>query len=304
MQREREILIPEGIRTLLPDGIRVIPEIEEVVPGITEEEQPVQPSTTGQKALILLQENTGGGVQYLPDWTPEWLNAAVTAVIDQLAETFEDLKTQLQAAGRFDVVHMLSDQACTRARLLDCLVEEANKGRLVDLVVLGHGSADRLELNGESLTDGQIRSLRTDAQARGVQDLTLRTVYMCNCYGSTLNDAWCAIGADASVGSRQNDWMPEPMTTYFIHDYLGGKPVAQAARDAYNATIPWFFAIYPPTPHITYSTVQVPYPCPTWADPFRFCHQDIQVPTGVDFTPNPKVLETELLVEGDGSVTF
>jgi hypothetical protein len=225
-------------------------------------------------------------------------------VIDKLAETFEDLKTQLQAGGRYDVVHMLTDAACTRAKLLDCLVDEANKGRIVDLIVLGHGSAETLQLHGEDLTDQEIRGLRTDAQARGVQTLTLRTVYMCNCFGSTVNDAWVAIGAKASVGSRQSDRMPVPMTTYFVHEYVGGKAVGQAATDAYTATIPWYIVIYPPVPHITYSIVDIPYPCPTWNDPFRFCHQEIQIPTGVNFTPNPKVLETELLVEGDASVRF
>jgi hypothetical protein len=303
MDRRDEILIPSGIREYLPDGIRVIREIVEEPTGEGRGGTP-PPSTAGQKALILLQENTGGGVQYLPDWTPDWLNDAVTAVIDRLAETFEDLKTQLQAGGRYDVVHMLSDAACTRAKLLDCLVEEANKGRIVDLIVLGHGSAEVLKLHGEDLTDAQIRTLKSDAQARGVQALTLRTVYMCNCFGSTLSDAWVAIGAKASVGSRQNDWMPEPMTTYFVHDYVGGKAVGQAATDAYTATIPWYFAIYPPTAHITYSVVDVPYPCPTWSDPFRFCHQEVQIPTGVNFTPNPKILESELLVEGDTSVRF
>jgi hypothetical protein len=295
------ISIPAGILEMLPDGVRLRPEEIDVGPI---EPGDVPPPTTGQKALIVLQENTGGGVQYLPDWTPDWLNAAVTAIIDRLAETFEDVKTQLQAAGRYHVVHLLTDEACTRARLLDCLIEEAGKGRTVDLVVLGHGSAERLELHGESLTGSQIRSLLSDAKARGTDAFTLRTVYMCNCYGSTLGDDWCAIGAKVAVGSKQNDWMPEPMTTFFIHDYVDGKRVSQAAHDAYTATIPWYLVIYPPTPHITYSTVSVPYPCPTWTDPFRICWEQIDVPTGVDFTPHPKVLETELVATGDGNTTF
>jgi hypothetical protein len=174
----------------------------------------------------------------------------------------------------------------------------------VDLIVLGHGSAETLQLHGEDLTDQEIRGLRTDAQARGVQTLTLRTVYMCNCFGSTVNDAWVAIGAKAvgRVSSERSDAR--------THDDVlrprvrRGEGRRSGGDRRVHATIPWYIVIYPPVPHITYSIVDIPYPCPTWNDPFRFCHQEIQIPTGVNFTPNPKVLETELLVEGEASVRF
>jgi hypothetical protein len=297
------------IRSLLPDGWRELKVLDTLTPGtrpLTEDIlSRLFPSTTGQKALIVLQENTGGGgIQYLPSWSPQWLNQAITGVIDKLAETFEDLKTQLQAAGRYDVVHLLTDAACTRADLLQTLIDEARKKRIVDLLVLGHGSSERLVLNQGELTPTTIASLLTDAQAQGLGSLSLRTVYMCNCYGSTLGNDWVGIGAKVAVGSKQNDWMPEPMITYFLHDYLAGKTVAKAAEDAYRATIPWYLPIYPPTVKITYSTYSVPYPCPTWSEPWRMCSQNIDVPSGVTFTPHSNVLESELLVIGDGSVTF
>ena len=65
-------------------------------------------------------------------------------------------------------------------------------------------------------------SLKADAAAKGVPNLNLRMVYMCNCYGSTVNDDWLAAGAKASVGSHMNDMMPE--TPYSAGQATSAKP--------------------------------------------------------------------------------
>jgi len=258
------------------------------------------------KALIVLQENSGR--VELPDGVPAPLRDAIFAVIDGLAETFEDIKTTLQSANRYDVVYLLTDNLCSRSQLLDALVTETRRNRTIDLIVLGHGSNEKLvmkkkpDLSGGA--SGNIRSLLTNAQSHGVNKLNLRMVYMCNCYGSTLNDDWVAIGAKASVGSKINDYMPEPMTTFFIHNWLGGQKVGDAARNAYQATIPFYAAIYPPTTRVRYKKIKVPYPCPTWNDPHKMCEKEVEVQDGVDLITNSKIVETELVVGGNGNTVF
>lgn len=256
------------------------------------------------KSLIVLQENSGR--VELPPGISDELKDIIYAVIDRIAEPFEDIKTTLQGAGRYDTIHLLTDNLCSRTELLSALITETQNDRTIDLIVLGHGSNEKLymkqrpHLTGRPF--GNIRGLLTDAQRSGVNQLNLRMVYMCNCYGSTLNDDWIAIGAKASVGSKMNDYMPEPMITFFIHNWLSGQKVKDAANNAYQASIPFYTAVYPPTTTITYKKVTVKYPCPTWTDPFKICKKKVQVPDGVKFVTNSKIVETELIVGDRKSV--
>lgn len=258
------------------------------------------------KALIVLQENSGRVP--LPPGVPTALADATFALIDGLAETFEDIKTTLQANNRYDVVNLLTDNLCSRAKLLDALLTETQRGRTIDLIILGHGSSERLIMKRQpNLTGGStgnVRTLLTDAQNRGVASFNLRMVYMCNCYGSTLNDDWLAIGAKVAVGSKLNDYMPEPMTTFFVHNWLGGQSAKDAAKNAYQATIPFYVALYPPTTRVVHKTIKVRYPCPTLLDPSRMCEKEVQVPDRVDLVANSKIVETELIVSGNGNVKF
>ncbi|MFB2935749.1 hypothetical protein ACE1B6_10900 [Aerosakkonemataceae cyanobacterium BLCC-F154] len=259
---------------------------------------------TTNKAIIVLQENSGKTV--FDDSLPTDLRSPINAMIDGLAETFEDVKMTLQGSGRYDVVHLLTDNACTRAKLLDCLVDETKKNRTIDLIILGHGVPEKLLLKTPPHLEGDIGSrsikeLLTDAQGRGVTKLNLRMVYMCNCYGASVNDDWLEIGAKVSIGSRERDMMPEPMTTFFVHNWLAGETAKDAARNAYEASISFYLPLYPPTPKTKYKTVEVSYPCPTRKDPFKKCKKSVQVPDGVEFVPHTYVRETELIVDGDGN---
>jgi hypothetical protein len=258
------------------------------------------------KTLIVLQENTGQ-IPLDPSMPPV-LKQQVTVLVDRLAETFEDVKTKLQAAGRYDAVHLLTDHSCSRKNLLDALVAETRKGRTIDVIVLGHGATEKLILKAEPHLSGgpggNIRSLLTDAQAQGVHALNLRMVYMCNCFGSSLNDDWLAAGAKVSVGSKLLNAMPEPMTTFFIHNWLAGQKAKDAAQAAYQATIPFYLLVYPPTTKIKYKTIETPYPCPTLTDPFKMCRGTVQIPDGVELIPHPYVQQTELIVSGNQDATF
>lgn len=201
------------------------------------------------KTLIVLQENTGHVP--LPNGIPDWLRDRIFQVIDGLAETFEDVKTHLQASDHYDKLHLLTDEQCTRKNLLQVLISETKANRIVDLFILGHGNDKSLQLYNEYLTggsEGSIRSLLSDAQNQDptINKFNLRMVYMCNCYGSTVNDDWLSIGAMASVGSRRSNYMPEPMTTFFMRFWLDGKTVEESAESAYTKTIKYYLPLYPP----------------------------------------------------------
>lgn len=208
------------------------------------------------KTMILLQENTGHLV-FLPPSIPAPLRTSIEGVVDLLAETFETLKANLQVPGRYDTLIDLTDTNCTRQNLLNALIAETRRGRTIDLVILGHGSNNWLGLHGESLTNTTIQSLLTDAIAQGCFSLNIRTVFMCNCYGSTVNDDWIAIGAKTSVGTYHNNYMPEPMTTFFLNDWMGGFRVTDAAQRAYNATKPFYAAFALFSPQIYSESVQI-----------------------------------------------
>ncbi len=198
---------------------------------------PPPPTLPSRRVLVVVQENTGK-LTFMPKSVPQRITSAIETAIDRLAETFEDVKVRLQAGGKYDRVVLLTDDACKRANLLDTLVTETQSGNTIDIVVLGHGTREWLGLKGEALTGGQsgnIRTLMQEAAGRGCPSLNIRLVYMCNCYGSTVNDDWLAIGAKASVGSRRINYLPEPMTTVFLQLWVEGKSAGDAAVHSYNA---------------------------------------------------------------------
>jgi hypothetical protein len=210
-------------------------------------------SNAANRALVLLQENSNGS-SYLDGI----LTGAAKFAADSLVDSCDALKFESLAAGRYQKFINLSDANCTRAKLLDTLITQSKAGRTIDLVVLGHGSDNSLLLhNSERLTGdttrtrisptgqlstvpvpGTLRTLLANAKTREGSGFTfkLRTVYMCNCFGSTLNDDWRAIGARVSVGSLRNNYMPEPMITSFWDGFVkNDSRVTQAASDAFAA---------------------------------------------------------------------
>jgi hypothetical protein len=204
------------------------------------------------RTLVLLQEN--GGSTFLTSWMPTSIRTAADAVIDQFLEGGEAAKFAALASAKYQKFVNLSDGACTRANLLATLVNESVLGNVVDLAVLGHGTDEFLQLNsaphltgatktstGAIVNPGTIRSLLTEARAaRGNGfNFSLRVVHMCNCRGSTVNDDWLAIGAKVSIGSQRDNYMPEPMLSWFWDDFAKNDLRASAAASAsYNASTP------------------------------------------------------------------
>ncbi len=214
--------------------------------------------------LIVLQENTGK-LSFTPE-IPEPFRSTLNNVVDGLAENFENIKTKLQLADRYEKVILLTDAACTRANLLNNLIAQTKLGKTVDLLVLGHGGNTQdgstyflvlknellpetdvtLKFGGVSKSYKGIRSLITEARSREGSgfNFNLRLVYMCNCKGGNTNDSWLSIGAKTVVGALNNNYMPEPQITYFFNDFvINGKTAAQAANDSWSASRPFYSVI-------------------------------------------------------------
>jgi hypothetical protein len=272
-----------------------------------------------KKVLVVLQENSGKVA--LPDGMPNKLKKMVYKVVDQLAESFEDLKNHLQGSGKYKKVFLLTDDKCTRTELMKVLAVQTVKGNIIDLLVIGHGSTDSISLHGgKHLTggeDGNLRKMLDDVHtkpkwktimgsnaARRFPTFNLRMVYSITCKGSTLNDDWLAIGAKVAIGPKNNDYMPEPMLTFFMHYWLDGKRAKKAAMDAYRNTIPFYWAIYPPKVVTKYRNVTVKYPCPTWNDPLKTCKKRVKVFDHVETRTNKKITDSRPIVSGKGNIRF
>jgi hypothetical protein len=306
---------PTRLRALLP---KTPQELRARMPKLTRKVYPppkqALPPSVGKKVLIVLQENTGR-LTYLPDSIPAHIKVMIETVIDTLAETFEDLKAGLQANGKYNKVVLLTDTNCTRSKLLENLVYYTKQGMTIDLLIMGHGGDNYLELhNHYHLTGQRIRDLLNDARNQGCQGINLRLVYMCNCWGSTTNDDWRAIGAKASVGPVGLNVMPEPQITFFLHNWLGGQKPWQAAINAYNGSVPFYSLVFPPTATVRYERVRKTYPCGTYWEPncyvfgvktgcfkIAWCTADFEVPVGVDLHPHRDIVSSKPLVNPQNS---
>lgn len=262
------------------------------------------------KSLIFLQE-----VGYIP--LPKDLNQDTKKLVEDvfktiglssIVEDINDVIINLQGVGKYDKVIILSDENCTREKLLDSLVQLTNESYTIDLVIWGHGSNNRLDLHGgQTLTGGSggsIRKLIDEAKSRECFSFNLRMVYMCNCYGSTLNDDWLSIGAIASVGSTRNDNMPLPMTQFFLFNWISGQKVKDAAKNAYNSTIPFYLPFYHPVLVNRTKRVRVTYPCPKWNNPLKMCKKRITIPDTPDLVTNDLIKATKLKVSGYKNIVF
>jgi hypothetical protein len=264
------------------------------------------------KVLLILQENSGM-VEYEPPGTPGWIHQAISSVIDHLAETFEDIKNGLVARGRYDKMELMTDANCTRANLLENLIKYSKSDNVIDLIVLGHGNDNLLGLHGnEDLhggSGGNLRSLLTDARARGCAKFNLRMVYMCDCYSSTLNDDWTAIGARVSIGSGDN-YMAEPTTTFFMENWIAGQDADSAANNAFSSAIPYFVVAFPPQLIPRYRTERIRYISgghmsgrpPHWVPDYST--KEVSVFDHYDSVNNDKIESSRLVVGGDSHMSF
>jgi GH24 family phage-related lysozyme (muramidase) len=153
---------------------------------------------------------------------------------DQLLETAELTLNRYTGARPefFGDVIVLRDGTASYDDLKTTLHRLTREGKIIDLLILTHGTTDYISVRG--MVDGaRIRQMRTELG----RPLALRSVYMMNCIGSSLNAAWLDAGAKVSAGSRGNNYLPEPTTYFFWRNWKAGQPFETAVTAAYRRTV-------------------------------------------------------------------
>ncbi|MEG3165126.1 hypothetical protein U1701_11025 [Sphingomonas sp. PB2P19] len=212
------------------------------------------PFTAEQRALVVLIENGGIDLELgtLVDMIADRLPAGgdmakaalrplagalrekIRAATDTLLESAELALNRYSAArpDQYDSVTVLRDGTATYAELKTKLIDLSRAQKIVDLIILTHGGTGTISLKN-NITAQMVRDMRTDYG----KPLQIRSVYMMNCKGSSLNQAWLDAGAKTACGTIENNYLPEPTTYFFWKNWRAGQSFQAASTNAYRATI-------------------------------------------------------------------
>ncbi len=213
-----------------------------------------QSLSAGDRTLIILIENGGvdlgipalvdkllasiPGAALLPASFRESLVAKlgekIRSFTDNLLESAELSLNRYNAAkpSLFGDVDTLRDGTSSFADLKSKLLGLSKAGKIIDLFILTHGSSDFISIPG-GINGKKIR----DMKAENGKPLTIRSVYMMNCVGSSLNQAWLDAGAKVSAGALNNNYLPEPTMYFFWKNWQEGQTFENAVTSAYRKTI-------------------------------------------------------------------
>jgi GH24 family phage-related lysozyme (muramidase) len=213
-----------------------------------------QPFAAADRTLVILIENGGVdlGIPALVDGllsaVPgsslipnsyrqdliDYVRQKIRGFTDNLLETLELSINRYTAAKPefFGDVVVLRDGTSSYRDLKNKLLSLSRAGKIVDLIILTHGSSDYISVPG-GINAQKIRAMKTENGG----PLTIRSVYMMNCVGSSLNQAWIDAGAKVSSGALRNNYLPEPTTFFFWKNWKEGQTFESAATSAYRKTI-------------------------------------------------------------------
>lgn len=209
-------------------------------------------------ALIVLMENTGDVSSVFPEsllsTLPAPVRTAVERAVDFCAEGYSKFHAALSSTigGHYDKIVFLQHTDATFSKLESSLIGQAERGMQIDMLSIGHGVLNELAGYKENITEMQIRSLRTTYGSM----LPIRMVYMINCEGYSLTQAWMYIGAVAAAGANGSNWMPVPMTEIFWAEWNSGRTLDDCLAISYNAAAT-FWRPFLPEPQIRQSRVLV-----------------------------------------------
>ena len=179
-------------------------------------------------------------VNFVPDAIKQkiagYLNDKFKSLTDNLLETAELTINRYSSArpSLYGDVIVLRNGSATYQQLKDTIVRLSQEKKVIDIFVLTHGSDKYIALSGGDGVDEQkISSIKT---ANGAP-LNIRTVYMMNCVGSTLNKAWLDAGAKVSTGAIRNNYLPEPSMFFFWSAWKAGQNFETSVTSAYRKTI-------------------------------------------------------------------
>ena len=213
-----------------------------------------QPMSASNRTLVILIENGGVdlGIPALVDKffsavpggdnIPEgykkklvdYLHEKIVGFTDNLIESAELTLNRYTAAKPdfFGSVVVLRNSTASYDELKKQLISLSREGRIVDLLILTHGGEDSISVTGD-ISGRRIRDMRAEFG----KALSIRSVYMMNCVGSSLNQAWLDAGAKASSGAIRNNYLPEPTTYFFWQAWKAGQAFDSAVSSAYHKTI-------------------------------------------------------------------
>lgn len=217
-----------------------------------------RPFSAAQRVLIILIENGGIDLQIpqlvdsiisalpgssmipdsvkrdLRDVIAKKINDTVKSVTKDLLESVELVANRYGAAkpDTYGDVIILRNGAASFNDLKLQLFSQTSAGKIIDLFILTHGADRYIAVNG-GIDDNKIRQMRTEFG----KPLSIRSVYMMNCVGSSLNQAWLDVGARTSSGALHNNYMPEPTMFFFWQNWQSGKSFETSVTSAYEQTI-------------------------------------------------------------------
>lgn len=213
-----------------------------------------QPFAAADRALVVLIENGGvdlglpelvdalfqvlPGASLIPDSVRQqlvdFIREKLRSVTDHLLESLELALNRYSAAKPdfFGDVIVLRNGTDTYQELKRNLIELSRQGKIIDVFILTHGSADLIAANGD-INGAKLRAMKAEYG----KPLSIRSVYMMNCVGSSLNQAWLDAGAKVSAGSLRNNYLPEPTLYFFWQNWKEGQSFESAVTSAYRKTI-------------------------------------------------------------------
>ena len=163
-----------------------------------------------------------------------FLTTKIKGLTDDLFETAELSINRYQSAspGLFSNVVVLRNGTASYQDLKTTLIKLTQEKKIMDVLILTHGGTDSISVTG-GINGQKIRDIKTEAG----KPLSIRSVYMMNCVGSTLNQAWIDAGAKVSSGAIRNNYLPEPTTFFFWSNWKQGQNFETAVTGAYRKTI-------------------------------------------------------------------
>jgi hypothetical protein len=187
-------------------------------------------------ALVVFIENTGALPFQWESKIGKLVQEGLEKVIDYIAEEFSKwLNKFADARGKkYQEVIILEDSNATYAKLKATLQDLAKREFIIDVFTLAHGDSSSFSgYKGASITGTDLRAIRDTFG----KPLPLRVVYMMNCKGAGLNDEWLYVGAKATAGSVNNNYIPEPMMSKFWNNWLRGDNFTTAVTTAYDDSV-------------------------------------------------------------------
>jgi GH24 family phage-related lysozyme (muramidase)/uncharacterized protein YycO len=210
------------------------------------------------------------------------LREKIKSFTDNLIESAELTLNRYQAAkpDYFGSVVVLRNGTASYDELKKQLLSLSRAGRIVDLLILTHGGDDSISVTG-GISGQRIRDMRTELG----KALSIRSVYMMNCVGSSLNQAWIDAGAKTSSGAIRNNYLPEPTTYFFWQAWKAGQSFDTAVTSAYRKTIALMNEV------VRSFISDLPFPLSQLASLVNFADMDF-------------VKDSAPVVQGDGSLTI